>query len=206
MPCFPKKEADIFALANQMIAGYTDHPAVFPHADVAALTDARINYTNQVIVAGCYKADVALATEVKDKSFRALVRNMKQQLKRSESDTKDNPLQLKHIGWTEERYGGQTRKPAQPRSFEATPRGPGVVELEWKAPAPGKGGPVRSYVVLRRQQLPGQKFTHWSQEGMALTPEITLTNQPRYIQLEYRIIAINATGTSVPSNAVAVVL
>ena len=206
MPRFPKKEADIFALANQMIAGYTAIPAVFPHADVIALENASNDYTNQVIVAGCYKADVALATEVKDKSFRALVRNMKQQLKRSESDTKDNPLQLKHIGWTEERYGGQTRKPAQPRSFEATPRGPGVVELEWKAPAPGKGGPVRSYVVLRRQQLPGQKFTHWSQEGMALTPEITLTNQPRYIQLEYRIIAINATGTSVPSNAVAVVL
>jgi len=206
MPRFPKKEADIFALVNQMIAGYTDHPAVFPHADVAALTNARIDYTNQVIVAGCYKADVALATEVKDNAFRALTRKMKQQLKRSEVDTKDTPLQLKLIGWTEERYGGQTRKPAQPRSLEATPRGPGVVELEWKAPAPGKGGPVRSYVILRRQQLPGQKFTEWSQEGMALTPEITLTNQPRYIQLEYRIIAVNATGTSIPSNAVAVVL
>ncbi len=206
MPRFPKKEADIFALVNQMIAGYTDHPAVFPHADVAALTNARIDYTNQVIVAGCYKADVALATEVKDKAFRALVRKMKQQLKRSEVDTKDNPLQLKHINWTEERYGGQVRKPSQPRSLEAMSRGPGVVELEWKAPAPGKGGVVRSYVVLRRQQLPGQKFTDWSQEGMALTTEITLTNQPRYIQLEYRIIAINATGTSIPSNVVSVVL
>jgi len=206
MPRFPKKEADIFALANQMIAGYTDHPAVFPHADVAALTNARIDYTNQVIVAGCYKADVALATEVKEKAFRALVRIMKQQLKRSEVDTKDNPLQLKMIGWTEERYGTKVRKPSQPRALEATPRGPGVVELEWKAPAPGKGGSVRSYVVLRRQQLQGQKFTDWSQEGMALTTEITLTNQPRYIQLEYRIIAINSSGNSIPSNAVAVVL
>lgn len=206
MPRFPKKEADIFALANQMIAGYTDHPAVFPHANVAALTNARIDYTNQVIVAGCYKADVALATEVKDKAFRALTRKMKQQLKRSEVDAKDNPLQLKRIGWTEERYGTKARKPAQPRALEATQRGPGVVELEWKAPVPGKGGPVRSYVVLRRQQLQGKKFTNWSQEGMALTTEITLTNQPRYIQLEYRIIALNATGTSIPSNVVSVVL
>ena len=206
MPRFPKKEADIFALANQMIAGYTDHPAVFPHADVAALTDARINYTNQVIVAGCYKADVALATEVKDKAFRALVRKMKQQLKRSESDTKDNPLQLKHIGWTEERYGKAVRKPSQPRALEATPRGPGVVELDWKAPAPGNGGPVRSYVILRRQHLPGKQFSNWTQEGMALNPEITLTNQPRFVQLEYRIIAVNTAGNSVPSNTAAVAL
>ena len=206
MPRFPKKEADIFALANQMIAGYTDHPAVFPHADVAALTDARINYTNQVIVAGCYKADVALATEVKDKAFRALTRKMKQQLKRSEVDTKDTPLQLKLIGWTEERYGTKVRKPAQPRALEATSRGPGVVELDWKPPVPGKGGPVRSYVVLRRQQLHDKKFTNWAQEGMALTNEITLTIQPRFIQLEYRIIAINAKGNSIPSNSVAVVL
>ena len=206
MSRFPKKEADIFALANQMIAGYTDHPAVFPHADVAALTNARIDYTNQVIVAGCFEADARLATEVKDNARRALVRLMKQQLKRSEVDTKEDPLQLKLIGWTEERYGTTVRKPSQPRALEATPRGPGVVELDWKAPAPGKGGVVRSYVVLRRQQLPGKNFTDWSQEGSSLKPEITLTNQPRFVQLEYRIIAINATGASIPSNVVAVVL
>ncbi|OQB38408.1 MAG: hypothetical protein BWY09_01345 [Candidatus Hydrogenedentes bacterium ADurb.Bin179] len=41
---------------------------------------------------------------------------------------------------------------------------------------------------------------------MALTPEITLTNQPRYIQLEYRIIAINSAGNSITSNIAAMVL
>ena len=33
-----------------------------------------------------------------------------------------------------------------------------------------------------------------------------LTNQPRGIDLEYRIVAINAAGNSVPSNTVAAVL
>jgi len=206
MPRFPKKEADVFALVNQMIAGYTAYPAVFPHADVAGLTDARTDYTNQAIVEGCYTSDALLATETKDTALRALKREMKKQLKRSEVDTKKNPLQLKFIGWTEERYGKAVRKPSQPRALEATPRGPGVVELDWKAPAPGNGGPVRSYVILRRQHLPGKQFSNWTQEGMALNPEITLTNQPRFVQLEYRIIAVNTAGNSVPSNTAAVAL
>jgi len=75
-----------------------------------------------------------------------------------------------------------------------------------KSAIQNQSGPVRSYIILRRQHLPGQKFTDWAQEGMALKPEITLTNQPRFMQLEYCIIAVNGNGTSVPSNVAAVVL
>lgn len=49
-------------------------------------------------------------------------------------------------------------------------------------------------------------FTDWFQASLALETEITLTNHLRLIQLEYRIIAINASGVSVPSNVAAVVL
>ncbi len=90
--------------------------------------------------------------------------------------------------------------------MNAIQQGPGTVHLDWKAPVPGKGGPVRSYIVLRREQPPGYPFTDWFQAGLALETEITLTNQPRFIQLEYRIIAINASGVSAPSNVVAVAL
>lgn len=65
---------------------------------------------------------------------------------------------------------------------------------------------MRSYIVLRREHVPGQPFTNWAHAALALETEITLTNQPRYIQLEYRIIAVNASGVSVPSNVAAVVL
>ena len=52
----------------------------------------------------------------------------------------------------------------------------------------------------------GGKFTNRTQTGLAPKPETTLVNQPRFIQLEYRIIAVIGSGVSEPSNLVAVVL
>lgn len=46
----------------------------------------------------------------------------------------------------------------------------------------------------------------YSQVGIAIESESTIMNQPRGVQLEYRIKAINTGGESVPSNTVAVVL
>ncbi len=40
MAVFPKQETDILSLANAMIAGYTENPSLFPHADLAALETA----------------------------------------------------------------------------------------------------------------------------------------------------------------------
>lgn len=189
-----------------MIAGYTAYPAVFPHANVAALENALNDAHNQVIVQQCFLADARIATEAKEEAFDALVAEMKRQLKRSEVDTKDNPTALTLIGWDAKAESNAVRKPGQPRNLEATQQGPGVVYLDWKAPVPGKGGAVRSYIVLRREQPPGHPFTDWAQAGLALETESTLTNQPKFIQLEYRIIAVNGSGVSVPSNVAAVVL
>lgn len=206
MPTFPKREADILALANEMLAGYTAHPARFPHADAYALENARNDYTNQVVVQNCFVSDARIATEAKEDAFDDLVAEMKRQLKRSEVDTKDNPTALTLIGWDAKADSKAVRKPGQPRHLEATQQGPGTVYLDWKAPVPGKGGAVRSYIVLRREQPQGHLFTDWFQAGLALETESTLANQPRFIQLEYRIIAVNASGVSVPSNVATVVL
>ncbi|OQC06656.1 MAG: hypothetical protein BWX80_01463 [Candidatus Hydrogenedentes bacterium ADurb.Bin101] len=87
-----------------------------------------------------------------------------------------------------------------------TQQGPCVVYFDWKAPVPGKGSAVRSCIVLCREHALGQPFTDWLQAGLVLESGINLTNQPRFIQLEHRIIAVNASGTGVPSNVVAMVL
>lgn len=44
MPRFPKREADVYALAQEMIAGYLAQPAIFVHADVNALQNALFEY------------------------------------------------------------------------------------------------------------------------------------------------------------------
>ena len=47
---------------------------------------------------------------------------------------------------------------------------------------------------------------HWPQVGIALDSDSAVVGQPRGPQLEYRVIAINTGGESIPSNRVAMLL
>jgi hypothetical protein len=97
--------------------------------------------------------------------------------------------------------------PGQPRNLDAAMQGAGTVLLDWKAPARGSGGNVRTYIIERREQTEaGGEFGEWQQAGIALESEAAIMNQSRGVQLEYRVKAINTGGESVPSNTVAVVL
>lgn len=115
------------------------------------------------------------------------------------------PTVLPLIGWDTKAESKAIRKSSQPDLLKATQQGPGTVALDWQAPVPGKGEPVQSYIILHREHTLGQVFTDCVQVALAIKSEITRTNQPRFIQLEYRIIAINASSVSAPSNAVALV-
>ena len=46
----------------------------------------------------------------------------------------------------------------------------------------------------------------WSDAGMAIESEITLTNQERGKEWEYRVLAVNKAGEGQPSNTVMAVL
>jgi len=64
---------------------------------------------------------------------------------------------------------------------EAILQGPGTVYLDWKTSMiGGKGGPVRAYVIYRREQSQGGAFGSWKQVGVALETHTLLTHQPRY--------------------------
>jgi len=91
---------------------------------------------------------------------------------------------------------------------EAIMQGPGTVYLDWKTPMiGGKGGPVRAYVIYRREQPQGGgAFGGWEQAGMPLETHALLSNQSQRREIEYRIIGVNSAGISVPSNTAAVVL
>lgn len=130
---------------------------------------------------------------------------MKRELAKSENDTVDNPTELKLIGWAPDAEPEHPDVPGMPRHLEILHEGRGTLELDWKPPA--TGGEIRNYVILRRDKPEqGQPFTPWQQCQASLDTETFLTNQPRGIELEYRVIAINNTGNSVPSNTVAAVL
>lgn len=205
MAQFPKQEMDVLTLANAMISGYQTNPSDFPHADLPALQTATDDLRQGLLVSICFRAMAKMKTEEKD---AALVANMTAQLQQSEVDTANDPGKLELIGWGKKTPAQPSNPPNQPRAVEAIMQGPGTVYLDWKTPIiGGKGGPVRAYVIYRREQSQGGgAFGSWEQAGMALETHALLTHQSQRREMEFRVIGVNSAGISVPSNTAAVVL
>ena len=206
MPTFPRREPDAVALADAMIAGFQQNPSVFPHADVPGLQALRAAYQTAKNAQLDAEAKAVLVTEAKDGVLTTLEDLMKVQLRQSEVDVASDQEKLGLIGWGPKAPAQPSNPPGQPRNLDPVVQGPGILFLDWKAPAPGPGGRVRTYLVERREQVSGGAFNEWHQVGVALDSELTLTDQPRNVQLEYRVIAVNNGGNSVPSNTADVVL
>jgi len=79
------------------------------------------------------------------------------------------------------------------------------------------GGPVRTYIIERRELTIDEtgdggigrgigRGNKWKQTAISLETRALLKGQPRGVQLEYRVRAINKAGQSEPSNTIAVVL
>ena len=207
MPKFPKREADILALVQAMIVGYTAHAADFPSSSIIALLVSRGGYITAKDAQIEAMAAAQVATDEKDTALAGLAQKMKDELKKSEVDVGTDSEKLEYIGWGPKAPPSPADPPGQPRNLDAVVQGAGTVLLDWKAPARGSGGTVRTYVIERREQPEGGgEFGNWSQAGIALESEAMLMNQPRGPQIEYRVKAINTGGESPPSNTVAVVL
>ncbi len=207
MPTLPSKEADILALARQMLAGYQSHPADFPSINPMFLNMKCFLYAT--VRKGQLEAhsQLLLATDNKNASLDTLRELMKNCLKKSQVDAAGDPDKLGYIGWGPKALPVSVDPPGQPRNLAALNQGPNSVTLEWKPPAPGSGGPVRTYVIEKRNQPQGGgDFSNWQPVDTALETEALLTGQQRGVQLEYRIKAINTGGESPPSNTAAVVL
>lgn len=207
MPRFPDAEPDIAALADAMIAGYTAHPTDFPSADIPGLGTQASAYATVKSAQIDAMAAAQVATETKNVTLASLEERMRNELKKSEVDVASEPEKLEYIGWGPKAPPGPSVAPGQPRNLDPVVQGAGTLFLDWKGPARGTGGTVRTYVIERRDQpAGGGEFGDWAQVAIAIETEATLINQPRGPQLEYRVKAVNAGGESTPSNTAAVVL
>jgi hypothetical protein len=205
MPAFPRTESEIVALAEAMVAGYTAHAADFPSVTVATLNTALSTFqTNQQAQMNA-RSQAQIATETKDTKLDALVELMKNDLKMSEVDTVNAPEKLTEIGWAPRQQPQPVELPGQPEELHPTSEGPGDIWLEWISPT--SGGIIRNYIIERREQpAGGGNFGDWSVIGTSLNTDTHLLEQPRGIQMEYRVKAANVSGESMPSNTAAVVL
>ena len=206
MPKFPKKEVEILALANQMIAGFMAHIADFPNVIWPLLYTSRLFYKIAKVFQTAAEAELRISTEAKNTSLRQLKSVMKSCLKKSEVDTTDNPEKLTLIGWRQRTASQPVELPPQPNDLKAIIQGQGTLQLLWDRPIGNSGGAVRNYIIQRRRQLVSGEFGEWTIAGTSLTNQITLTSQLRSIQLEYRVKAANTGGKSMPSNTMAIVL
>ena len=210
MPKFPKKESEVVVLAETMIAGYTAHPADFPSITASAVSELSTvlgNYQTDKQSQSDARAQAKIATETKDTKLDDLTELMKNDLKVSEVDVVDNPEKLAQIGWGPRQQPQPVEAPGQPNNLHPVAEGQGMLWLAWDSPATDSGGPVRNYIIERREQpAGGGEFGSWAIVGTALNNEINLLDQPRGIQMEYRVKAANIGGESMPSNTAAVEL
>ncbi|MEQ8819469.1 MAG: fibronectin type III domain-containing protein [Sumerlaeia bacterium] len=202
MPRFPRREGEMIILSDNMISGLTMYAKYFPNADVDGLNALRQDYQDkkesQLEALEKYKA----TTEAKDEALVELVRKMKLELRQAEIDVKDDPDKLERIGWGGESEVTMTPPPGEPRDLTLVGVEPDGIRLTWKPPARGTGGKVAVYVIERQDNGEGE----WLRVDNAYDTEIKLSNQPRGMDMRFRVSAENQKGTSVPSNVITVSL
>ncbi len=210
MPRYPAQQAQILALAEAMISGYTEQAALFPNADAALLQSLRDVYYNAAAAQTEAIAKAQLATGAKQAALAQLQAVIKRQLKQSQIDTAANPENLNYIGWGPRAAARSIEAPGQPLGLKSIDEGAGTLLIEWKRPARGSGGPVRTYIIERREltidETDDDGADEWRQAAISLETTASLKDQPRSAQLEYRVKAINKSGQSEASNTIAVVL
>lgn len=201
MARFPKREADIRALVQNIIAGLTDNPDFpnppFTPAQLQAFLNNVIALEDAQVAA---QAAAQQATEAKQAGNDEMISAAKSVLSYAEDAVSGNDAKLAALGWSGRAEPTPLQAPGQPRSLETAKEGPGWLTLDWKK-APD-GGKAAFYRVERRKASGGE----WAMAGTALETEITLNNQERGKEWEYRVIAVNKIGESGPSNIVEAVL
>lgn len=202
MPRFPKKEAEIAALAEKLSRGLMDNIAIFPQPPVlpVLIRIKKLIYQSRRDNFLAAHAAAEAATTAKDEKLDDLVAAMKTDLLYAENTSHFNDDKLKLIGWAGRKTRTQLAVPGQTRLLEAPKQGTRWLFLDWKAPA--DGGKAAAYTIERRERPAGP----WLSVATAILTEATLVDQPEKKELEYRIIAVNKTGEGEPSNTVMVVL
>jgi hypothetical protein len=206
MPKFPKTEAEVVALAETMVAGYTAHAADFPSVTVADLSTALTNYKSQRQTQENARGQAQIATVTKDEKLDALEELMRNDLKLSEVDVTDDPEKLYEIGWGPKADPQPIQAPGSPTDLHPIAEGQGTIWLEWEKPPTDASKPIRNYIIERRNQQDDGSFGSWTLVQTTYDCEINLTEQPVEVRVEYRVKATNAAGESMPSNSVSVVL
>ena len=202
MPRFPRSEPEIAALAHVVTQGIAQAPDDFPNPPVPAdELQVQLDAYNAARIAA-----IAAETEArghhatKDEALDLLVDSVKATLKYAEVAVRNEPDKLGQLGWSDRSRGSALETPGEVRDIGVRAEGDTWIVLDWKAPV--DGGAAAAYTIQRRNRDEGS----WEDIGTAVETEELLGRQPRGIDLEYRVIAVNRAGSGQPSGVVTLVL
>ena len=198
---FPRTEADIAALAVLVAQGLEEAADDFPAPPVpAADLKAKLDLANAASVAAV-AAETAFREQhaAKDEALEELADSLKADLKYAEFAVRDQPEKLHRLGWRPRREGTPLQPPGEVRDMGIEAEGATWVILRWKLPV--DGGAPAVYKIQRRQD-----GTPWEDAGIATGTEQLMSNQPRRVEMHYRVFAVNRAGTGQPGATVTVVL
>lgn len=202
MPRFPESEAEILRLAKFIVEGLRTAESDLPSPPVTAdELEARIEAVDAV-AAATVVAESTLREHhaVKDREIESLVDGMKATLKYAEVAFRDRPERLSQLGWGPRRAGNSIAAPGEVRDIRIVNEGENWVILDWNAPV--DGGDVGAYTIQRRKREGGT----WEDIGTSIGTKQLMSNQPRGVEFEYRVVAVNKAGAGQPSGTVTVVL
>jgi len=198
---FPRSEPDIATLAARVVEGLTQAAEDFPAPPVPA---DELRGKLEAFTA----ADTAIVTAetafrdrhaAKDSALAQLVDALKADLRYAEVAVRDAPQKLSALGWRAPRDGTPLQPPGETRDITIVTEGDTWAILRWNAPT--NGGAPAFYRIQRRQE-----GAPWEDAGTTTGTEQLMSNQPRGVELHYRVVAVNKAGDGQPSATVTLVL
>jgi hypothetical protein len=199
---FPDTEPQIAALALLICQGLQQAAQELPAPPVSAADlQARLDAYNQALAATVAEETVFRGQHaVKDQALASLVDGMKVDLKYAEATYRHQPEKLSQLGWGPRRDANALNVPGETRDIRIVTEGDTWLVLAWNPPV--DGGQVAAYKIQRRKR----DGSSWEDVGTAADTKQMLSNQPRGVELEYRVVGVNKAGEGQPSATVTVVL
>jgi len=202
MARFPRTEPRIAQLASLLAGGLKSASDDFPNppvqaGELRALLDAFKETVSAVTAA---EAEVRERRVMKRQALTKLKRSMKVDLRYAEFAARKAPEKLTELGWGRRRSRRPLQHPGEVRNLRITKESRTWIALAWEAP--DDGGAVIAYAIERRKAEGGS----WEATVTIVDTKHRLVDQPRGVELSYRVAAMNKAGTGPPSATVTAVL
>jgi len=211
MATFPNTKNDILILAAKVAAGITANPVDYqdPPFDALFLSHLVGEAIDLVAQRQTKQAELDEIVVLENEKIAEVAAKLRTYLDQAEALYKDDPPKLHEIDW-DVPSDPKHDKPGRVRDLEAVDQGAATVELDWKSPlrTANTGRPAAYKITRETRSIETheaiEEFGTW--ESMAFKTMAILMNQPRGVEIRYRVIASNINGDGPPEDAERVVL